>query len=165
MERPHRDSKSSRVQRAFRCTLRTAQLVLRVIDTSGRLTFVTACRHTRAVTESPVLHRLMAVVVLLALAAASPAVTLCAGWASSAAERMACCERDSSGCTVSSDSCCAEGEAQQNVETPAALIPVREPAVSAAPGVIAPRRPVRAADPRSLAEPPAPYLLHSVFRI
>ena len=128
----------------------------------SRASAVTLC----TVTAPSLIGRITAMVLLLALAAASPAVALCAGWAGSAAERMACCDHDASGCTsVSSDSCCADGEARQNVETTAALITVREPAVSAPVVVVAPRKTARAADPRSLAEPPAPHLLHSVFRI
>jgi hypothetical protein len=125
-----------------------------------------ATSHWWAVTANSPIYWLTRVLLLFVLAAASPSVSLCAGWASSAAERMACCERDASGCaSVSADSCCADGETRQNIEALAAVVTLQQPLATTVPIVAAPRPALRAVDPRSLAKVPATHLLHSVFRI
>ena len=111
-------------------------------------------------------HRLIAATLLVVLAVASPALALCTGWANSPAERMACCEHEGAGCaSISADSCCADGEQRQNVESPAAVVIVEDSSASEAVSLAADRQASTPSDPRALAARPDTYLLDSVFRI
>lgn len=79
---------------------------------------------------------------------------------------MACCNDQQSNCgAVSADSCCADGEQRQNIETPAAFATVSDSMVSEPLAVLMPRQPILPADPHLHDEQPATYLLDSVFRI
>ena len=85
------------------------------------------------------LRRLIVVGLLLVLAPVTHAETTCAGWSTSAAERIACCKRADAGCpSMSSDACCAEAEQRQNLQvagmilvTPGALVSLPLPAITA----------------------------------
>ena len=112
------------------------------------------------------LYRAAALLLLLATMPVAHATAVCAGWSASAAERMACCERDASGCaSVSADGCCADGEQRQNVETPATAVAAADSVQSESIALLTFDRRASPADPRSLATRPATYLLDSVFRI
>lgn len=116
--------------------------------------------------QRSVVHRAIAVAMLFLFLGASRATMLCVGWAGSATERMACCQRESSPCaSLSPDDCCAAGEQRQNseklaIDLRAADMPLSDPA-----SLVDFRPRARAADPRSLADRPATHLLDSVFRI
>jgi hypothetical protein len=112
------------------------------------------------------LRRLVAITLLVVMAPVAYAAATCVGWSGSAAERMACCQRQGTDHpSASADDCCAAGEQRQNVET--AVVVVVMPAVTvwhAAPALAPPPQSFLF-DPRSLAERPDTYLLDSVFRI
>jgi len=111
-------------------------------------------------------RRLTAIVLLMVLAPVTYANVACAGWAGSAAERMACCLRADDACeSVSADDCCADGEQRQTLETVVAVL-VTPGAATSEPLPAVFRRPRSfVLDPRSLAARPDTYLLDSVFLI
>ena len=85
---------------------------------------------------------LTAVIVAALLASAS--VSVCAGWASSAQARMACCATAGHDCAdEQADDCCAAGEQRQHSETPAALSSIAPPQLLA---ILTPSAPLAAAD-------------------
>lgn len=112
------------------------------------------------------LRRTAALLLLLAWMPVAHATAVCAGWSASAAERMACCQRDASGCaSVFADRCCADGEQRHNVEACAATPAVTDSVQSESVALLTVHLRAQPADPRSLATRPATYLLDSVFRI
>lgn len=79
---------------------------------------------------------------------------------------MACCNREASNCgAVSADSCCADGEQRQNIETPTAPVTISDSATSAPLQLLMPRQPMLPAEPHLQDQQTATYLLGSVFRI
>jgi hypothetical protein len=64
-------------------------------------------------------------VILLAALLAAPCFSVCAGWAMSPNDRMACCAGKTQG---EADGCCASGEGRQNAEVPGALLIAALPA-------------------------------------
>jgi hypothetical protein len=102
---------------------------------------------------------------LLILAIWANGMALCAGWAGSPAERMACCERMGSECgSVSADDCCANGEQRQNIEGAPAVV-VAPPLAASGLLIAASVRQSLGSHSSSLADRPDTYLLDSVFRI
>lgn len=90
----------------------------------------------------------------------------CAGWSTSAAERMACCQRSAQTCpALSADDCCADGAQRQNLETAAPVLVSPGATVSHPLPVVAAARGPLVDDPRSSRGDPATYLLDSVFLI
>lgn len=123
-------------------------------------------KHNGVVNGSSVLRRAIAILMLIALAPVAHAALACAGWSGSPAERMACCDREGAGCdSLFADSCCADGEQRQNIETPAALITVADSAGSAPAPVLTTGHTALPAEPHLHDQQTATYLLDSVFRI
>jgi len=122
-------------------------------------------RHNQTVPRQTVL-RAGAVALLIALGLATYANALCSGWRTSAAERMACCERSGHSCaSVGADDCCADGEQRQNVEGAATVfIPSDAALMRWAPLAVAALH-CRVADARAPVTHPDAYLLDSVLLI
>ena len=112
------------------------------------------------------LRRAIAILMLVATAPVGHAAAVCRGWSSSPAERMACCNHEASNCgAVSADSCCAEGEQRQNIETTAALVTVADSAASEPAPLSTRRQTILPDEPHLHDQQTATYLLDSVFRI
>ena len=110
--------------------------------------------------------RAIAAVLLMMLTPGINAAAGCTGWTGSAADRMACCQREDAGCAaVSADDCCADNEQRRNAETHTALPTPEDSHFSVAILVaLSPLRENPAARNASGERPPT-YLLDSVFRI
>jgi hypothetical protein len=110
-------------------------------------------------------RRLVATVVLAVLMPIAYVSAECAGWSNSAARRMACCERSGGACaSVSADSCCADAEQRQNLNTVSILL-VTAPLTVPERLVPAPVARWSLDHPETRRVRRATYLLDAVFRI
>lgn len=119
-----------------------------------------------AVAGVSIISRVLAVIVLVAMAPLGHVAAACVGWSGSAAQRMACCRSAGDGCTaVSADGCCAHGQTRRNLETVSATLP--SPDLTDFELVLPAARPARTLRValRPLSERPDTYLLDSVFLI
>jgi len=80
------------------------------------------------------IRRLAALVLAVLLIAGNVAAVECAGWQSSASDRMACCVKAEHECAdqLSADRCCAAGELAQQPTLTYSIVTLPPPAVSVA---------------------------------
>ena len=125
------------------------------------------CRRIQGVVTCSWFRRAIAALLFLvtALMPVTQAAAVCAGWSSSAVERMACCRGAEGHCAArSADDCCADRENRQHAETAGAITVTAAPMVAR--HVVAQPRPVRLPlVPPAASSRPDTYLLDSVFLI